>query len=473
MQDESRLEALLRMLDRAYSGDDCSQEQWDLEIVPSRAAQVLATHHLKKTCDRDNPVNTDDALADRFFAAGLDLAARMGMLCVDTERIIRPSEQEIADALARHPGEVRLGTGKDVVVRRRRRPEDGQRPMITAIIGTPVSEDIYVDLTAAIAAIPEVDSISGCTLVTAYGRPVIGGTPWETVAGKLEARLKAEATRRAGRPGMPLSATETSPTAYGVLGSLGMPGGFDPKRDVVALFSLTELKTTFEQFQRAVHGVQCGATLRGGQPAMIGGYAGGPEAAVITNIALTVLQYTIFGIMYGCGNAVDVRYQGNCGRAGMWAQSVINQAISRNSPCLAEAVAFQVAGPNTEMLLWESAVGCLTCGVSGASGTMVPYSAGGTRIDYLTPLETRFCAELMIAGAKMKRRQVNEIARTLIPRYEEQLFRPPVGQSVRECYDLARMEPKEDWLALHARVKAELVDMGVPFDEPGGGHERI
>ncbi len=473
MRADCRLEGLLRMLDRAYSGDECSQEQWDMEIVPARAAEVLASHRLKKTCDRDNPVNTDDELADRFYAAGLDFAQRMGMFCVDTERVIRVSEEEIADALARHPGEVCLGIGKDAVVRRRRRPEDGQRPMITAIIGTPVSEDIYVDLTSAIAAIPEVDSISGCTLVTAYGRPVIGGTPWETVAGNLEAHLKAEATRRAGRPGMPLSATETSPTAYGVLGSLGMPGGFDPKRDVVALFSLTELKTTFEEFQRAVHGVQCGATLRGGQPAMIGGYAGGPEAAVITNIALTMLQYTIFGIMYGCGNAVDVRYQGNCGRAGMWAQSVINQAISRNSPCLAEAVAFQVAGPNTEMLLWESAVGCLTCGVSGASGTMVPYSAGGTKVDYLTPLETRFCAELMIAGARMKRRQVNEIARTLIPRYEEQLFRPPIGQSVRACYDLSRMEPKDDWLALHDRVKAELLAMGVPFERPGGVHVPI
>jgi hypothetical protein len=473
MQDDGRLEKLLRMLDRAYCGEECTQEQWDMEFISTQAAQVLAAHKLNKTCDRDNPVNTDDALANRFYAAGLELALRTGMLCVDTERIIRPSEQEIADALAQHPGEVRLGTGKDVVVRRRRRPEDGQRPMITAIIGTPVSEDIYVDLTAAIAAIPEVDSISGCTLVTAYGRPVIGGTPWETVAGKLEARLKAEATCRAGRPGMPLSATETSPTAYGVLGSLGMPGGFDPERDVVAIFGLTELKITFEEFHRAIHAVQCGAKLRGGQPAMIGGYAGGPEAAAIVNIAATMLLYTVFGIMYGCGNAIDVRYQGNCGRAGMWAQSVINQAISRNSPCLAEAVAFQVAGPNTEMLLWESAVGCLTCGVSGASGTMVPYSAGGTKIDYLTPLETRFCAELTIAGAKMKRRQVNEIARTLIPRYEDQLFRPPIGHSIRECYDLDRMEPKEDWLALHARVKAELVDMGVPFAAPGGYHEHI
>jgi methylamine---corrinoid protein Co-methyltransferase len=468
MPDNGRLERLLRMLDRAYSGDECTVEQWDMQAIPTRAAEILAAHRLKKTCDRDNPVNTDDVLADRFYAAGLEMAQRMGMLCVDTERVIRVSDEEIAGALARHPGEVCLGTGKDMVVRRRRRPEDGRRPMITAIIGTPVSEDIYVDLTAAIAAIPEVDSISGCTLVTAYGRPVIGGTPWETVAGKLEARLKAEATQRAGRPGMPLSATETSPTAYGVLGSLCVPDGFDSKRDVVALFSLTELKTTFEEFQRAVHGVQCGATLRGGQPAMIGGYAGGPEAAVIANIALTILQYTIFGIMYGCGNAVDVRYQGNCGRAGMWAQSVINQSISRNSPCLADAVAFQVAGPNTEMLLWESAVGCLTCGVSGASGSMVPYSAGGTRVDYLTPLETRFCAELTIAGAKMTRRQVNEIARTLIPRYEDRLFHPPHGQSIRECYDLASMEPKEDWLALHDRVRGELVAMGVPFDGPRG-----
>jgi methylamine--corrinoid protein Co-methyltransferase len=464
MATDDRLEALLAALDRAYRGPLCSQENWDFDVIPTKAAECLAAHGIARTCDRENPVNTDDGLADRFFEAGVDLAIQMGMYCVDTERIIRFSEEEIADVIAAQPAEVRLGTGQDQVIRRRRQPEDGQRPMITGIIGTPVSEAIYVDVTAAIAAIPEVDSISGCTLTTVHGRPVIGGTPYETAAGYLEASLKMQATQRAGRPGMPLTATETSPTAYGVLGSMGVPGGFDPQRDVVAIFGIAELKTSFDQFHGALRAAHCGANLRGGQPAMIGGYGGGPEAAVVLNIALTILQRAVLGIMYGGGNAVDVRYQGNCGRGGIWAQSTLNQALSRNSNFLAEAVAFQVAGPNTEMLLWESAVGNLAGAVSGASGTMVPYSSGGTKVDYLTPLETRFCAEVMIAGAGMTRRDVNDIVKALIPRYRDDLFHPPVGESIRQCYDLATMRPKDDWLRIYEQAKEELAGMGVPFE---------
>jgi methylamine--corrinoid protein Co-methyltransferase len=386
---------------------------------------------------------------------------------VDTERIIQLSAEEIADAIDRQPAELELGLGADKVVRRARQPEDGQRPMMTAIIGTPAAEDIYVDLTAAIAAIPEVDSISGCTLVTAHGRPVVGSTPYETAAGYLEAQFKNQAIERAGRPGMCLTATETSPTAFGVLSGLGPPGGFVPERDVVAVFGIAELKCSFDQFHGAIHAAHCRAALRAGQPSMVGGYGGGPEAAAVLNIALIILQWAVLGAMYGGGNAVDVRYQGNCGSAGMWAHGMINQAASRNSNFMMDALAFQVAGPNTEMLLLESAVGNLVSAVSGASGTMLPYSSGGTKVDYLTPLETKFCAEVMLAGAGMTRHQVNDIVKALIPRYEDRLFSPPVGQSIRECYDLSTMEPKEDWLALYTKVKQELAGIGVEFAEGG------
>ncbi len=198
---------------------------------------------------------------------------------------------------------------------------------------------------------------------------------------------------------------------------------------------------------------------------MIGGYGGGVEAAVVLNIALTILQRGIYGINYGCGNVLDVRYQGNCGSVGMWGQSVLNQAISRNSNFLADAVAFQVAGPNTEMLLLESAVGNLVCGVSGASGGFGPYSSGGIKVDYVTPLETIFCADMLRAGARMTRKQVNDICKELIPRYEKNLFDPPAGQSIRECYDLKTMQPNDDWHALYTRVRQELVAMGVKLDD--------
>jgi methylamine---corrinoid protein Co-methyltransferase len=459
------LDHLIDMLDRAYQGKICSQETWDMEIISQHTAEILKRYDLRKTCDKENPINSDDSLADRFFQAGVALATVTGMYCIDTERVIVISEEEIADAIQNQPAEVRYGLGKDQVIRRRRMPEDSQKPIVTALIGTPISEDLYVDLTSAIASIPGVDCLSGCTLETARGLRVIGGAPSETIAGYYEAELKRAAIEKAGRPGMSVTSTETSPTAYGTLASFGVPGGFNPEKDMVAILGIAELKTSFELFQKAIHGVQCGGRLRGGQPGMIGGYAGGPEAAAVANLALVILQRAVFGVEYGGGNVLDVRYQGNSGRAGLWAQGIVNQAISRNSNFLADAVAFQVAGPNTEMLLWETAIGVLNCVVSGASGSFGPYTSGGIKVDYLTPLETKFWAELAVSGTKMTRSQVNELAKEIVPRYEDHLFRPPIGQPLQECYYLPEMRPKEDWRALYSSVKEELSTMGVPFEE--------
>jgi methylamine---corrinoid protein Co-methyltransferase len=454
---------LIEMLGRANTGPVMEQEEWDMQVINSKTKEVIAKHGLKKTCDKENPVNTDDGLADRFWEAGVDLAAQTGLHCISTERVIQFSEEEIADAIADQPSEVRYGLGKDHTIRRRRKPEENTVPTFTSIIGSPMSEELYVDTTAAIAAIPGVDAISGATMVTAYGEEVLGASPMESIAGYLEARLKREALEKAGRPGMSVTATENSPTAYGTLSSFAVPGGFKPDKDIVAILGIAELKIGFEHFFKAVHCVQCGGRLRGGQPAMVGGFAGGPEGAILTNIVMCILYRALFGTEYGGGNVLDVRYQGNCGPAGNWAQSILNQAISRNSNFLAEAVATQVSGPNTQMLLWESAVGVLTNTVSGASGNFAPYTSGGVPVDYMTPLETIFCTELGVAGSKMTRAQVNELAKVLIPRYEKDLFNPPHGQSIRQCYDITTMEPHEDWLALYENSKAELISMGVPL----------
>jgi len=245
-----KIEWLLEMLDRAHNGPLLPQDDWDLEIIPTKVAERLAAHRLEKSCDRTNPVNCDDSLADEFYQAGVELALEIGMYCIDTERVIKLSEEEIADAIATQPVEVSLGSGSDRIVRRSRRPEDGQPSMFTALVGTPLSEDIYLDVTTAIAAIPEIDQLSGCTLATVYGRPVVGDTPYETVAARWETTLKKEAIRRAGRPGLALSATQTSPTAYGLLASFGMPGGHDPAVDLPFALAPAELKTAYDAFHK-------------------------------------------------------------------------------------------------------------------------------------------------------------------------------------------------------------------------------
>jgi methylamine---corrinoid protein Co-methyltransferase len=454
---------LLTMLDRAHSGPVHSAEEWDMEFVHKKIKAILKSHNLNKTFSPEEPVNWDDDLADAFFKAGIELAQQTGLLCIDTDRVIQMTEEEIADGLATQPDKVSLGSGPEQFYRRRRLPEDPTPPMFAALVGTPISENIYVDLTAELIRIPEVDSLTGGTLHTAYSREIIGGTPYETIAGRYEARLNREAAERAGRPGMSLTATEMSPTAYGVLSSMGQPNGYRPGIDEGLALSPAELRTAFEVLHKVAHFHMCGADIRSGSPGMIFGYAGGPEGAVLSNIASITLQRAIYRNTIGGGHAYDIRYLGNCGRHGLWALSVLNQALSRNSNFLAGGLIEQKAGPNTEMLLLETAVGHITLNVSGVSGTLGPRSAGGALLDYITPIETQFTAQIFKAASGMTRKQANEIAKTLLPRYEDKLTNAPIGQTIHQCYDVKTMTPHDDYVELIQKVKQELIGLGVPL----------
>ena len=454
---------LLTMLDRAHSGPVHSAEEWDMEFVHKKIQAILKSHGLDKTFSPEDPVNCDDSLADAFYKAGVELAQQTGLLCIDTDRVIHCTEEEIAEGIATQPDKVSLGSGAEQIFRRKRMPEDPTPPIFAALVGTPISEDIYLDVTTELIRIPEIDSLTGGTLHTAYGREIIGGTPYETIAGRYEAKLNREAAVRAGRPGLSLTATEISPTAYGVLSSMGQPDGYRPGVDEGLALSPAELRTAFEVLHKVVHFHMCGADIRSGSPGMIFGYEGGPEGAVLANIASTILQRTIYRSTIGGGHAYDIRYLGNCGRHGLWALSVLNQALARNTNFLASALVEQKAGPNTEMLLLETAAGHITMNVSGVSGTLGPRSAGGALLDYITPIETQYSAQVFKAASGMTRKKGNEIVKALLPRYEDKLTNPPLGQTIQQLYNLKTMTPNDEYIELIQKVKQELIDLGVPL----------
>jgi len=458
---DTRLERILRSLDRAHTGPVCAMEDWDARVIPGKSKGIVARHHLEASFDPEEPICTDDALADAFFEAGRELALDIGMICTDTERVIKVSEDEMAEALKEAPSELVLGSGTDEVVLKARRPEDPYPPLIAVPLAITVSEDIWVPLVTGLVQKRHLaDLLQGPSLPTVYGRRVRSGTPYETLMGRYEAELRREALYRAGRPGMGNVGIGGATTEFGHLG--GMPALAGPGNVTMALCP-SELKVHFSSFHKVIQGLNYGNRTRVGTPCFIGGYAGTPEGAVVLNVAVDLLFTTVFACDYVSSNIYDVRQFGNCGRAGVWANSVATQAVSRNTRLMRTKIINQTAGPVTEMLLYESAVGYMTASVSGASKVCGPRTAGGKYQDYITPLETWFSAEVLKSCAGMSRVQANELAKILIPRYETELAAPPKGKSVQECFDLVTMKPSLEWQAMYDRVKRELSDLGMPF----------
>ena len=459
-------ESFLRVLDKAHTGPICTVKDWNLKVLPEKVSQKLKDYRLAGTCDTENPINMDDGLADTFFKAGFELALESGLLCTDTERIIKATEDEIKKALKEAPSEATFGKGRDAVLMKARVPEDKYPSLFGAPMGNLISEDIYIALHQGVAQVREVDIFGGATIPTIFGRRVLAGTPYETLAGRYQAQLTREALWRAGRPGMASRAVATSPTAYGQLGGFGVAGGFDPELDIASVLTPSELMTNYEILHKVANAVNCGARTRIQSASVIGGYLGSPEAAPLAQIACSLLILATFQADIVGGSLIDARYGGDCGRHGIWAESIHGQALSRNTNMLARHTVNQTAGPCTEMLLYESAVGLLNLSASGLSFYQGPRSGGGKHADHLTPLECRFCGEILKKSAGMTRKQANDIAKALIPKYESMLREPPAGKRFQDCYDVNKLEPTQEWLDIYHKVKKEVADLGVPLDFP-------
>jgi len=459
------IERVLQILDKAQTGPPSTAKEWGLKLFKT-ISEKLKRYGLEKTCDTENPINTDDELADRFYKAGYELAVELGMFCQDTERIIKVTEEELAEAIRNAPSELVLGKGRDMVVLKSRKPEDELQPLSFSPMGHLVSEDVWVRLVQGIAQQREIDGLRTPVSPTIFGRPALADTPYETMAGRYEAQLAKEALWRAGRPGLCTLSVASSPTAYGHLGGYGVPGGFDPESTLVIILCPGEMTTAYPTLHKVAHVISCGGKMYVGDASMIGGFSGTPEGAALTQIAANLLQFAVHQADCHGGEELDVRYSGSCGREGQWAESVACQAVRRNTRLLNINVVNQLAGPCTEMLLYESAVAMLNVSTSGGAGYLGPRTSGTKYANHITPLECKFCAEVLKAAAVMTRKQANEMVKVLIPKYEADLYNPHIGKSFKDCYDLTTLEPTQEWLDIYLKVKRELIELGVPLEYP-------
>jgi methylamine--corrinoid protein Co-methyltransferase len=116
------------------------------------------------------------------------------------------------------------------------------------------------------------------------------------------------------------------------------------------------------------------------------------------------------------------------------------------------------------MLMYESAVCMINLATSGAAGYLGPRTAGTKYANHITPLDCKWCGEVLKAAAGMTRKKGNEIVNQLIPRYEDKLKTPDIGKPFQDVYDLDTLTPTQELQDLYLGVKEELIEMGLPLD---------
>ncbi len=463
MSMSERMDAILNSLDKAYSGPVCSIKDWDVKVIPTTVHGILKKHGLEKTCDIDNPCNTDMELADRFYQAGRELALELGFLCEDTERIIRIDESDLQDAMNQYPKEIVYGSGDNEVIMKPRKPEDPYPPVMVAPLALMMSEEYVVAALAGFAKKKKlVDVLNGLTIDKPRGREIRSGTPYETWLGHYEQELKRQALWLAGREDMGTCGVANSTTEYGHLGGAPATPGKNP---TTMCLLPAEMKICFGNFHRAIQALNYGQRIHSGSESYIGGYGGSVEGATLICIANDLLNLAILRCDNTNNNVMDMKYFSGTSRRALWGNSIAIQAIARNTEIMTDRIVETVGGPCTEFYMYEAAVGYMIHSASGACKTLGPRSAGGRFVNYITPVEGWWVGQVFKSCAGMKLTDVNALAKELIPKYENELGNPPKGLSITECFNLHTLEPSEEYAQLYERIKNELIGMGMPLNQ--------
>ena len=186
--------------ERFLKGKKVPEADWDYKIIPETATEMKNKYNLNFG---DKFVPEDNETKNNLFQAGLDMLVTCGFYCQDLGRVMKFTEEEIWEGIKRAPKKLILGEGRDIA---RFYPRHGNAPIKPVIqggpTGSPVSEDVFIQLMQSYAQEGIVDDLVNGVMTTVEGKPAKSKTPYEIRATMQELRMTKEARTRAQRPGL-------------------------------------------------------------------------------------------------------------------------------------------------------------------------------------------------------------------------------------------------------------------------------
>lgn len=457
MQNTTRL---LDIIDRAYKGPVTEEKEFDLSYVADGVASAVKKYDLK--FNKEQIIQTDDAMIDRVWQAGLDFFTSCGVYVTTTSRRITYERAEVEEALRWAPTAVRIGQGQDSRIERHRVVEDPSAPIIIGgPIGTPLSETFYVPIMQSYIQEPIVDTVTSGTLESTYGRAPRTASPYEVVAAWQEVDLLFSAARRAGRPGMAFGAVQMGISDVGYLSAISRDGYRPSDWHMIAMMS--ELKTNTELLIKLAHSVRQNGIIHSFYNPILGGLAGGEEGlAVIITAGVIALQMIYMASTHCTAPTTPSLPVASIPQV-LRPISAAIAAISRNSNLMTDVMTQPIGGPGTDTLLYECLATATVATVSGVSRLMGPRSATGVYTDHCTGLESRFNGEVGHAASRLSREEADAIVKKAAEKYMPAMHTEPFGQRFDELYDTETIRPRPEWQEVYDQVKEQASSWGMPF----------
>ena len=187
--------------ERFVKGKKVKVEDWDYQITPQNLTALKEKYKIK--IERDQIVPEDKDMINRLFQAGLEMLVTTGYYCQDLGRVMHVTEEEVWEGIKKTPTKLILGEGKDIARFYPRHGNSNVKPIIQGgPTGSPISEDVFVQVMQSYAQEGIVDDLVNGVMTTIEGKPAKTKTPYEIRATMAELRAVKEARVRAARPGM-------------------------------------------------------------------------------------------------------------------------------------------------------------------------------------------------------------------------------------------------------------------------------
>jgi methylamine--corrinoid protein Co-methyltransferase len=450
----------LDILERAKTGAQVKKSDWDLEHVVIPTKRMVRKYDLR--WDKHSVVPNDPDLADRVFQAALELATEVGAYCINTERVIQFSREELQLGLDRAPQILLMGEGKDSRTLFAREICDPRPPLVWAgNPGVPTPEELFLPMVQSWMQEPIVDLVTCGSVTTVDGRPVETGTPSEVFAVRRELRMLREGLRRVGRPGIGMLAAQSAVSSLGDLAA-AHPDYLRPvDAHLVAMFN--EMIIDLDNMNRAANSVEVGMRNASLATVMVGGLAGdGPGAAVVQAASFMLANHVCLAD-YHLLHPIHIRHVATSTRGVMWMQGVVEQAFARNAPCIIVSDIYPKSGAGTKELLYEVAANAIAITLSG--GHLEGVGAADGAVPNSSGLEARWMGEVGHAVAKqgLSLEQGEELVQALLQRYEHVFSQTGgnPGKRFDQVYDLSSLRPTAEWEAIYYAVKEELNQLGL------------
>jgi methylamine--corrinoid protein Co-methyltransferase len=339
----------------------------------------------------------------------------------------------------------------------RRFPEDETPPWCSGGGGAcPVSTDwIFLNIVKAYAEDSLSDGISTPCLTSVDGRQIIAGSPWGIEGAIRTVLLAREALRRAGRPGMPIvNQVATSVRAQEHIAGNRFGGR---ATDAMEIGTISELRVNFDALNRIAYALANGNLIFNDNGIILGGFSGGPAGTAVVTAAYNLVDLVI--LRGAVQHPVPTHFEMGpvSSRETLWIRSLATQAVARHSPLPVVHPGYVVAGPMTEMSLYEEGA-WVTAVVASGGSIEAGASAGGSLLDYTSPVEAVFANAVAHAAAGLSRREANKIVVVLLEKYEDKLRTPPLGRKYQECCRPEMGEPVPEFLELYRRIRREMTD---------------